>query len=62
MNHVMFKCPVTGATVDTGMAEAQYAAVQESVGTHQAFMCTACGLMHHCYKGEGWVEARTAEK
>ena len=61
MNSVMFKCPITGKAVDTKLSEAEYAGMDDYSALRHAFTCSACGLTHHCYRGEAWLERRNPE-
>lgn len=56
MTHVMFKCPITGTDVVTGMAASQYAALPDNTEMRQSFTCTACGLTHSWHKAEAWLD------
>ena len=52
----MFRCPITGEAVDTRLSEADHAKMHDASAPRHAFTCSACGLTHHCYRGEAWLE------
>jgi hypothetical protein len=56
MTHVMFKCPITGTAVATGLSASQYAALPDTTQMQHSFTCQACGLLHTWHKAEAWLE------